>query len=164
MAHAQLPLHRRTPQVDDYRHLLVQGAEPLHVYQLNVEYARSAAEMEIRGARHVSIYGLKGEYNAPILWVRDSDHIRVFGYGGNAAAFPGKSLFLIERTPNVLLANVVDHPRLSGRGSPKESPGIGVDPERWHIIIEHPPGSGDAIRTQPMDRPVLYKRGDPKPE
>lgn len=154
----------RTPQVDDYRHLLIEGTEPLHVYQLNVEYARSDAEMEIRGARYVSIYGLKGEYNEPILWIRDCDHVRVFGYGGNAAAFPGKSLFVIERTPNVLLANVVDHPRLSGKGSPNESPGIGVDPDRWHMIIERPPGGGDAIQTRPMDRPVLYKRGEPKAE
>ena len=154
----------RTPQVDDYRHLLIEGTEPLHVYQLNVEYARSKAEMEIRGARHVSIYGLKGEYNEPILWVRDSDHVRVFGYGGNAAAFPGKSLFLVERTPNFLLANVVDHPRLSGSGSPNTSPGIGVDPGRWHMIIEHPPGGAGTIRTRPMDRPVLYKRGEPRAE
>ncbi|HUU92402.1 MAG TPA: glycosyl hydrolase family 28-related protein, partial [Phycisphaerae bacterium] len=154
----------RTPQVDDYRHLLVEGTEPLHVYQLNVEYARSNAEMEIRGARHVSIYGLKGEYNEPILWIRDSDHVRVFGYGGNAAAFPGKSLFLVERTPNLLLANVVDHPRLSGSGSPNESSGVGVDPGKWHMIVEHPPGGADTIRTRPMDRPVLYKRGEPKAE
>jgi len=155
----------RTPQVADYRHLLVEETtEPLHVYQLNVEYARSDAEMEIRRARHVSIYGLKGEYNEPILWVRDSDHVRVFGYGGNAAAFPGKSLFLVERTPNILLANVVDHPRLSGKGSPNESPGIGVDPDQWHMIIDHPPGGADTIKTRPMDRPVLYKRGDPRAE
>ena len=154
----------RTRPVPDYRHLLVEGTtEPLHLYQCNVEYARSRAEMEIRRARHVSIYGLKGEYNEPILWVRDSDHVRLFGYGGNAAAFPGRSLFRIERTPNFLLANLVDSPRLEGAGSPKESPGVGVAPDRWHMVIERPPVGGE-VRTRPMDRPVLYKRGDAKAE
>ena len=154
----------RTPPVPDYRHVLVAGtAEPLHLYQCNVEYARSRAEMEIRGARHVSIYGLKGEYNEPILWIRDADHVRVFGYGGNAAGLPGRSLFVVERTPNVLLANLVDSPRLEGQGGPNESPGIGVDPHQWHMVIERPPGGGE-VRTRPMDRPVVYKRGDPKAE
>jgi hypothetical protein len=151
----------RTPQVDDYRHILIEGTrEPLAIYQCNVEYARSDAEMEIRGARHVTIYGLKGEYNEPILWVRDSDHVRVFGYGGNAAAFEGKSLFVIERTPNVLLANLVDSPRLAGQGSEKDSAGVGTDPAKWHMLIDRP-ASGPEVRTQPLDRPVLYKRGKP---
>ena len=154
----------RSQPVPDYRHVLVAGtSEPLHLYQCNVEYARSRAEMEIRDARHVSIYGLKGEYNEPILWVRDSDHVRVFGYGGNAAALPGRSLLVIERTPNVLMANLVDSPRLEGQGSPNESPGIGVDPHQWHMVIEHPP-VGDEVRTRPMDRPVLYQRGSPRAE
>ena len=151
----------RTSPVDNYRHLLIDGTtEPLHLYQCNVEYARSRAEMEIRRARHVSIYGLKGEYNEPILWVRDSDHVRVFGYGGNAAALPDKALFVIERTPNLLLANLVDSPRLEGQGGPNESPGIGVDPHRWHMVIDRPTGGGE-VRTRPMDRPVVYRRGRP---
>jgi len=146
----------------DYRHLLIDGtAGPLHLYQCNPEYGRGAAEMEIRRSKHVSIYGLKGEYNAPILLVRDSDHVRVFGYGGNAAGWPGKSLFVVERTPNFLLANLADSPRLGGRGKPDEAPGIGVDPEKWHMLIERPIEGGE-FRTPPRERPALYRRGKPK--
>ena len=146
----------------DYRHLLIDGThEPLGLYQCNPEYARGTAEMEIRGARHVSIYGLKGEYNRPILLVRDSDHVRVFGYGGNAAAWPQESLFVVERTPNFLLANLADSPRLAGAGSPDEAPGTGVDPRKWHMLIERPAG-GKELRTRPLDRPVLYRRGRPR--
>jgi len=146
----------------DYRHLLIEGTrEPLGLYQCNPEYSRGRAEMEIRGARYVSIYGLKGEYNVPILLVRDSDHIRLFGYGGNAAGLPGRSLFVIERTENFLLANLVDSPRLAGKGAPDEAPGIGVDPRKWHMVIERP-ADGKEIRTAPLDRPVLYRRGSPK--
>lgn len=148
-------------QGPNYRHLLIQGTrQPLHFYQCNPEHARSDTNMEIRDARFVSIYGLKGEYNHPILTIRDSDQIRVFGYGGNAAALPGRSLFVVQRTPNVLLANLVDSPRLAGAGSAEHFAGQGVDPHLWHMVLEEP-NAGAAILTPPLDRPVLYLRGNP---
>ena len=145
----------------DYRHLLVDGtSEPLDFYQCNPEHARSDANMEIRNARNVSIYGLKGEGNFRILWVRDSDNVRVFGYGGNAAAFERTSLFRFERTPNFLVANAVDQPRLPGKGFGDYWAGRGVDPREWHMIIDSPE-PGREIATEPLDRPVLYRRGNP---
>jgi hypothetical protein len=143
----------------DYRHLLVAGTtEPLHMYQCNPEHARSDANMEMRGARHVSLYGVKGEYNRPILWIRDCDDIRVFGYGGNAAAVEGGALFVIERTPNVILANLVDSPRMPQGIPDTYFAGDGVDPARWHIVQERGT-DGATISTPPLDRPVLYRRG-----
>jgi len=141
-----------------YRHLLVEGtSEPLHIYQCNPEHARSDANMEIRGARHVSVYGVKGEYTEPIIWIRRSDDVRIFGYGGNAAAHEGGALFVIEQTPNFLLANLVDSPRMP-QGIPDTFfAGDGVDPRRWHMVLEET--DGRTIRTPPLDRPVLYKRG-----
>jgi len=143
----------------NYRHLLIDGtSEPLHMYQCNPEHARSDANMELRNARNVSIYGVKGEYNQPIIWIRDCDHIRVLGCGGNAAAHEGHALFVIERTPNFLLANLVDSPRMP-QGIPNIFfAGDGVDPRHWHMVLERTP-AGNTILTQPLDRPVLYKRG-----
>ena len=144
----------------DYRHLLIAGTtEPLHMYQCNPEHARSDANMELRNARNVSIYGVKGEYNQPIIWIRDCDQIRVLGYGGNAAAHEGHALFAIERTPNFLLANLVDSPRMPQGISNTFFAGDGVDPRRWHMVLERTT-TGELIRTPPLDRPVLYKRGD----
>ncbi len=144
----------------DYRHLLVQDtSQPLAFYQCNVEHARGDANMELRGAHHVSLYSVKGEYNAPIVWIRDCDDVRLFGYGGNAAAFPGQPLFRVERTPSFLVANLMDSPRLRG-GSPEFFAGEGVDPHRWHILEEVLP-DGRVLKTSPLDRPVLYQRGDP---
>jgi len=142
----------------DYRHLLIEGTtEPLGMYQCNPEHARSDANMEICGAKHVSIYGVKGEYTQPIIWIRDSDDIRIFGYGGNAAAQEGGALFVVERTPHFLLANLVDSPRMP-QGIPATFfAGDGVDPRRWHMVLER--SDGQTIRTPPLDRPVLYKRG-----
>lgn len=143
----------------DYRHLLIAATtEPIHLYQCNPEHARSEANMEIRGAREVAVYGVKGEFYQPIITVRDSDHVRIFGYGGNAAAHPGESLFLVENTPNFLLTNLVDSPRFPGNGSPSHFAGEGVDPRQWHMLIEREP-DGNAVRTRPLDRPVLYRRG-----
>jgi len=143
----------------NYRHLLINGTnEPLHMYQCNPEHARSDANLEVRGARNVSIYGIKGEYNQPIVWIRDSDHVRIFGYGGNAAAHQDSALFVVERTPNFLLANLVDSPRMP-QGIPDTFfAGDGVDPRRWHMVTEHT-AAGQTLHTPALDRPVLYKRG-----
>ncbi len=145
-----------------YRHLLVEGtSEPLHFYQCNPEHARGEANMEIRNSRHVSIYGIKGEGNYPELWVRDSDHVRVFGYGGNAAAYEQTALFRVERTPNFLISNAVDQPRLPGKGSDDFFAGRGVDPNQWYMIVDRP-SPGKETKTLPLDRPVLYRRGRPE--
>jgi len=149
-------------QGPNYRHLLVDGTtQPLAFYQCNPEHARSDANMEIRGAQNVSLYGVKGEYNQPILWIRDSDNVRVFGYGGNAAAWPGKALFVVERTPNFLLANLVDTPRGPESGSPASFAGQGTDPKKWSMVEERAGGEAPPIVTRPLDRPVLYMRGAP---
>jgi len=145
-----------------YRHLLVEGtAEPLWIYQCNPEHSRSEANLEIRNARHVSLFGVKGEYEQPIVVVRDSDHIRLFGYGGNAAAKEGRALFVVKNTPNFLAANLIDSPRYPGDGSPEHFAGEGVDPRRWHMLREEP-ADGPPVLTQPLDRPVLVRRGRPR--
>ena len=134
----------------DYRHIQVQGTrEPLAFYQCNPEHARSGLEMELRGARNVNIYGLKGERPTPILLVRDCDHIFVSGYSGVAIPPDGESLIRVERTPNYTIANLVDRP-MGVRGNAKA----------WHALIEQP-SDGKEIRTAPLERPVLYKRGKP---
>jgi hypothetical protein len=146
----------------NYRHLLINGTdEPLSMYQCNPEHARSDANLEIRGARNVTIYGIKGEYNQPIVWIRDSDNVRIFGYGGNAAAHKDHALFVVERTPNFLLANLVDSPRMP-QGIPDTFfAGNGVDPRYWYMLREITT-TGESVLTPPLDRPVLYKRGDVK--
>lgn len=153
-----------------YRHILIDGtSRPLRFYQFNPEHARTEANAEVRGASNVDFYGVKGEGNYPVLWIRDSNNVSVYGYGGNAVAFEASyqfppnfaqfmpSLFRIERTPNVRLTQLVDEPRVSG-----DHPvfGVGVDPNLWHMLLEVTP-SGLQVYTEVLDRPVLYKRGNP---
>ena len=153
-----------TREGPEYRHLLVDGtSEPLRFYSCNPEHARSDANMEIRNSRYVTVYGLKGEGNYPELWVRDSDHVRVFGYGGNAAAYEHTSLFRIERTPNFLVANAVAFPRLAGVGSDEFYAGRGVDPNLWYMITDVLAG-GAEIETPPLERPVFLAGAGPRGE
>jgi len=134
----------------DYRHILVQGThEPLAFYQCNPEHASSQTEMELRGARNVSIYGLKGERPTPILLIRDCDHIFVSGYSGVAIPPDGESLIKVERTPNYTIANLVDRPM-----------GVRGDATAWHALVEQTSDERE-LRTAPLERPVLYKRGHP---
>jgi len=143
--------HRGSPD-PAYRHLLVEGTtEPLRFYQCNPEHSPGDANMELRNARNVYIYGLKGESPTPILVARDSDNVSVFGYGGNAIPPAGESLLLFERTPNFLVANLVDRPM-----------GVRRDPTQWPALIERTV-DGRTIATEPLDRPVLYRRGSPAP-
>ena len=73
---------------------------------------------------------------------------------------PGRALFTISDTPNFLATNLVDSPRFPGDGWPEHFAGEGVDPRTWNMLIERQ-GEQD-IRTEPLDRPVLYQRGTPR--
>ena len=152
-----------------YRHVLVRDtSQQLSFYQFNAEHALGEANAEVRNARNVRFFGVKGESNYPVLWIRDSSHVGVYGYGGNAAALPASStypatfaqftpsLFRIERTPNLRLVQLVDEPRVSG-----EHPvfGLGVDPDTWHMVVDIDAAQTE-VTTLPRDRPVLYRRGN----
>jgi len=130
--------------------MIIEGThEPLRIYQSNPEWG-NRPHMLIRNASDVSIYGLKEEGPRSIA-ITDSDRINVYGYGGNACPQPGQSLLHVERTPNFRLVGIVD--RVNIQGSP---------PTEWHMITESP-ASGPTVNTQPLDRIVLYRRGDELP-
>lgn len=155
---------RGQQDLPDHRQLLVDGAAgPLRFYQFSPQHASSGFAAEIRGSRYVSIFGTKYEGNQPMLAVRDSDHIRLFGHGGNAKGLPGNTLFLFERTPNFLFANGVDGPTKIGSRSLSHPDGS-TDPREWHMLVERGMGrleDDDArlFKLPPLERPVYYGRG-----
>lgn len=134
--------------------LLVDRARgPLSFYQFSVQQVTS----ELRGASNVSFFGTKYEGNQPMLSFRDCDRIRLFGHGGNAKGRPDASLFLFERTTNVLFANGVDGPTKIGSVNLSHREGS-TDPKLWHMLIDRPAG-GAEFKLPPLERPVLYLRG-----
>jgi len=57
-------------------------------YSLNLEHAQSEANSEVRNASFVEIYSIKGEGNAPLMWMRgDVRNVSVLGLGGGLNAF-----------------------------------------------------------------------------
>lgn len=150
----------RGPSVPDYRHLLVDAAQgPLRFYQFSPQHATSDFASEFRSSRRISVFGAKYEGNQPMLAIRDCDHIRLFGHGGNAKGLPGNTLYLVERTPNFLLANGVDGPTKIGSRSLSHPDGS-TDPRHWHMLIERLE-DGSELKLPPLERPVLYVRGTP---
>lgn len=114
----------------NYRHLLVTDVnsdadDRVVFYELNLEHAMSQANMEVRTAAHVDIFGLKVEGSNTILWIRDSADVTLFGVGGGADAFPDlsyypddfdkfmPSIIRVERTAPFKLINICD----TGRGN-----------------------------------------------
>ena len=145
-------------QGPNYRHLLIERTQgPLWFYQCNVEHARSEANMEIRDASNVFIFGLKSEYNRPVLRITNTHNCALFGYGGNAAAFPGTALFEVRDCRDYRFTLLVDTPRFPGNGSPDHFAGEGVDPREWFMLREIE-GSTE-FRIPPLDRPTLIGRG-----
>lgn len=146
-----------------YRHVLIENANEgsLRFYQFNTEHARSDANAEIKGSSNVTMYSVKTEGNACVLWIRNSTDITMFGSGGNAAALPlnasysqgytqgiPPSLYRVdEGSSRVRLVVPTDQGRTKG-GSPSDFPGEGFDPRTWSLVawrssnLSTPAGSG----------------------
>jgi hypothetical protein len=158
-------------QAPGYRHILVDGIDgPLRFYQLNPERVLSEANMEIRNARDVRIFGLKSEGNYPALWIRDSDEIEVLGFGGLVSAFEADAsyplgfepftptLFRVERTANFRLVNLWERAEKNLSGGWANGVYTRRSPDSWHMVYDAPSGAAPLL-TETMDRPVLYRRG-----
>ena len=101
--------------------------------------------------------GLSPEVEQPNIGM---NQMLLFGHGGNAKGMPDYTLYLIERTPNFLLANGVDGPTKIGSRSLSHPDGS-TDPRRWHLLIDRPDGTSER-KLPPGERPVLYQRGRPR--
>lgn len=58
----------------------------LRFYAANLEHTMAEANAEFDHARHVDIYGLKKEGSTPILWIKDSSDINLYGAAGGYTA------------------------------------------------------------------------------
>ncbi|MFA6173374.1 MAG: glycosyl hydrolase family 28-related protein [Kiritimatiellales bacterium] len=90
------------------RRILVENTGgPFSVYHAHLQYSCGQAEMEIKNARNVAVYGIKNEGYSTILRVSDSSNILVIGYGGpGAPTEAGK--FVIRSSKDVTLVNLIN--------------------------------------------------------
>lgn len=148
----------------DFRFIEVRDTvEPLYIYHWHLQHVHSDTQAVFRNARNVDVYGIKSEHNSQFLAVYDSDHIRVFGFGGLADAEVGRAHFYFENTPNFLHAACAEEPHFFD------------DVQVWSIcdnpLIVHNVSLFDGIqekfgnenfRTPALARTILYKRGQPQ--
>eukprot|EP00943_MAST-04B_sp_MAST-4B-sp1_P008413 g8413.t1 len=155
------------PQRAQYRHLLVtNGAGPVSFYHLNCEHGTGEAICEFSNGSHdINIYGFKSEGGTVGLWARDCANFSLFGTGGcgcvaNNTRWPSTfeqdfpTYYRIQRSKNVLLANIMDQgSRLT---KPQNNPfnEIGCNPDSENkILVED--FNGEKMVTDVFDRPVV---------
>ena len=122
-------------QGPDYRHLMVRGTrEPLRFYHLQPQHARSEFMAELVNVENVDIFSMKAEGSYGLLDLKDSRHVRIFGYSGNASLRPGWALFRLEHVKDVILGGI--YPQI-GRPGSVSALHIGYDPRGWEILRDY---------------------------
>lgn len=146
------------PQTRSFRHLLIEGTrQPLNMYQCSPQHVASDFAMELRDAHNISIFGTKYEGSSPMVRAVDCAHVRFFGHGGNGKPVAGSWLFQFEGSRDFLVANAVEGPTKIGQAGLSHRLGS-TDPRLWHMLVDRPSRASET-RTVPLDRPVLYRRG-----
>jgi hypothetical protein len=126
------------------------------------------------------VYGFKMEGNTVGLWIRDVSDVSVYGTGGcgcNAndtvypqgyAVNPVPSMYRIQRSTNILFANVMDQGHNTGAGHPNMFNEVSCDTAIENTLVYDPGnvsasalgGAGRVRVTRPFDRPVYYWIGN----
>ena len=138
-------------QGPDYRHLMVRGTrEPLKFYHLQPQHARSEFMVEMVNVENVDIFSMKAEGSYGLLALKDSRHVRIFGYSGNASLRPGLALFRLEHVEDFVLGGI--YPQI-GRPGSVGALHIGYDPRGWEILRD------DEHTINGTEQFVLYQVG-----
>lgn len=132
------------------RRILIENTSgPFSIYHAHLQYCCGEAEVEIKNARNISIYGIKNEGYSTILRVSDSSDILVAGYGG-PGFFTKIGKFIIRNSKDVTLADLINDFRFDY--SRKLPP-----PDRHYSLIRAELSDGRTIESGPDERPVLFK-------
>lgn len=167
-------------QRGDYRTLLINGSTlGIRMYAHNTEQDVGDAHTEIRWSQNVTLYGAKSEGNYVAVWIRDSHDITCHGYGGDATPFANSTrypegraqfmptLFRVQRSTNVRLANLLDSGRITNASKPSVlvAAGNGTDPRHWNMVLSQDTDGICNSNTSPhkcsstlvLDRPILWQ-------
>ncbi|MBP7142290.1 MAG: hypothetical protein KBA71_10315 [Opitutaceae bacterium] len=137
-------------QGPDYRHLMVRGTrEPLCFYHLQPQHARGEVMVEMADVENVDIFSMKAESCYGLLALKDSRHVRIIGYSGNASLRPGWALFRLDHVEDVMLGGIYPQLARPGGGGALH---IGFDARQWQILRDGARTIGGA------EQFVLYER------
>ena len=140
--------------------LVRRTSEPLRFYSFEPQGGRGRSVAELRRARYVSFFGCKTECDTTFLRIADCDHVRVFGHGGIGNAGSGEALYVVERTPNFLIANLADQVNLKPDRPYYSGHSVHRNIRSFHSLL-HVREAGEPFRVPSLERPVLYRWGTP---
>jgi pectate lyase-like protein len=127
-------------QGPDFRFLRVDGTrEPLRFYHLQVQFGRGNAMVEMSDVRDVDIFSMKSEGDFTMLWLRQSQNVRLFGHNGLNMAAPGWSVVRLEDCGNTTLTQL--QPMVTRVGF-YVGHLVNYDPRRWFILSDGSPIAG----------------------
>lgn len=156
-------IHGMASETDEYRHILVENTKgPLAFYHLHAQHADSYSQCEIRDSANLTIYGVKSEYQTRFLKVQDSNHIYVFGHGGNATALRGSAHYVIVDSDDVTLTNMSDQFNVrQTTPTPMAYHKYPAEPfTAYSPIIEIRRGQETSLPNN--DDPILWRRSGPE--
>lgn len=143
-----------------YRNQAVRGtSQPLVIYMLNTEHARSEVMTEFEGVRNVTIFAVKGETHSigkpetgtrPLIRFRNSSGFQVFGFGGILGVSQGWPPYIveIENCRDFTLTNFAHQKDFS----------YFSDPSTWSVLRDYAPGR--KIHAPGNEHFVLYRIGE----
>jgi hypothetical protein len=97
----------------DFRIIAVRGTiHQIQMYQPDTEHMMAGPQLEISSARNVFLYAYKYESANPLLILRNSSNVGVFGSSGNYSLYdPGESSMLsVVNSSNYVFANLARRP------------------------------------------------------
>jgi hypothetical protein len=155
--------HSGTSPAPAYRNQLVRRTrQPLRIYMLNTEHARSEVMAEFLDVDNVAVYSVKGETHSigkpetgtrPLIRIRDSRNFQIFGFGGIIGASKGWPPFVID------LENCRGF-ALTNFGHQKDFSYF-AEPSTWSAVRDR--AAGRQVDTPGSEHFVLYRVGSTAP-
>lgn len=132
-------------------------SEPLVFY--NTEFQGDVKKLLINNSKNITIYGSKTEGDTLYFDLNNSDNIRVFGHGGNGTGEKGGALFEIKNSDNFIFTNIAD--QINTNESTKTmGTSMLLNYKEFYPLTEKFGSSKITVAVD--DRPVIYKRGNPR--
>ena len=147
------------------RQLRIEGTtQPLSFYHFEPQKIKdpAVAMVETRNSKYISFYSVKCEGECIALWVRHCDHIRCFGHSGKGDnADAGSAFYVIENTPNVLIASQAGGTEMQETHPGKKKKANSFTTHHWSetSCMMH-----DEFRMPANQKPILYRFGHPRGE
>lgn len=143
---------------------IVNNTGTVRFHHLHMQHCMNDTRLIMQNARNVHIYGQKTEIQSNLICVYNSDNIRIFGHAGMSNPGTGYHHYYFKDTPNFLVSNLNDDVRWSDGQNTRfkcDDPLPSVCYKLYDALVDD--YNGTIYAPQRIHRPLLYRRGNPRP-